>query len=633
MMYPATIKPLLSSLAFAAVAFVLASSWHGSRSQTNQIKATRNTTEPPVPARGKLGQDLFLAIDHRDTSAVKALIEKGADPNSLNGLEFRPLYIAVASHQPDVVDALLKAGAKPDAQSLYGTPLTFAALTGNDAAVDKLLNLGANPNFLRADGNSVLMMGAYTGNPLVISKLLEHKANIDSRNYAKATALSYACREGNAAAAKLLLDAGADVDPSDCLSQTPLMLAAQTGRADLVPMLLAHGASVNARDASGETPLILAAKYGDFPDVVRSLLNAGADKDVKDAEGKTAAYYAAARENRRTSALLGTPAEAPATPPTPRQSIGKSLEALESSMKAFNQNASCISCHQEGLGRMATGAAHDHGYMLDATLTKVQNERVGGALQAMEPLHKQALKNSEVMKQVPLIEINEVNTTDTWLLAGMAAQKTPESSAAAAMAEVLARQQSPAGYWSFSLPRAPMQSSYFTYTALSVRSLKAYGPKDSAKETAERIRKARAWLATAAPKSSDDMAFKLLGLHWAGGTVADQAKAAALILKAQNPDGGWSQLPGMPSDAYATGECLTALRESARLPATSKQYKEGMNYLLRNQDADGSWFVNKRAFPANNYFDAGFPHGEAQFASFNGTCWAMMALLDGLPNK
>jgi hypothetical protein len=43
--------------------------------------------------------------------------------------------------------------------------------------------------------------------------------------------------------------------------------------------------------------------------------------------------------------------------------------------------------------------------------------------------------------------------------------------------------------------------------------------------------------------------------------------------------------------------------------------------------------VNKRAFPANNYFDAGFPHGESQYASFNGTCWATMALLETTAKK
>jgi hypothetical protein len=44
------------------------------------------------------------------------------------------------------------------------------------------------------------------------------------------------------------------------------------------------------------------------------------------------------------------------------------------------------------------------------------------------------------------------------------------------------------------------------------------------------------------------------------------------------------------------------------------------------QDEDGSWYVNKRAIPANNYLDVGFPHGESQYILYTATCWAVMAL-------
>jgi hypothetical protein len=52
-----------------------------------------------------------------------------------------------------------------------------------------------------------------------------------------------------------------------------------------------------------------------------------------------------------------------------------------------------------------------------------------------------------------------------------------------------------------------------------------------------------------------------------------------------------------------------------------------VNYLLDTQQEDGSWFVNKRAIPANNYFETGFPHGESQFISYGATCWSTMALM------
>ena len=59
-------------------------------------QSTRQSTDPPLPPQGKLGEDLFLAIDHRDLSEIKSLLSRGADPNARNGLEFTPLYIAAA---------------------------------------------------------------------------------------------------------------------------------------------------------------------------------------------------------------------------------------------------------------------------------------------------------------------------------------------------------------------------------------------------------------------------------------------------------------------------------------------------------------------------------------------------------
>src|SRR5690349_14401517 len=111
-----------------------------------RLGQTRKTTDPPVASHGKLGQDLFFAIGRRDLAGVQALIKKGADPNSRNGLEFTPLYMAAASHQQDVMTALIDAGAKPDAASAYGTALLFAAATANKEGADILFSKGVNVN-------------------------------------------------------------------------------------------------------------------------------------------------------------------------------------------------------------------------------------------------------------------------------------------------------------------------------------------------------------------------------------------------------------------------------------------------------------------------------------------------------
>src|SRR5437016_9407840 len=110
----------------------------------------RSSTEAPVPSRGKLGQDLFLAVAHRDLAGVKALLKRGADPNARNGLEFAPLYIAAASGQPEVMAALLQAGAKLQASSPYGTALSVAAEAGSVPSLKLLHARCANAEVLRA---------------------------------------------------------------------------------------------------------------------------------------------------------------------------------------------------------------------------------------------------------------------------------------------------------------------------------------------------------------------------------------------------------------------------------------------------------------------------------------------------
>ena len=45
------------------------------------------------------------------------------------------------------------------------------------------------------------------------------------------------------------------------------------------------------------------------------------------------------------------------------------------------------------------------------------------------------------------------------------------------------------------------------------------------------------------------------------------------------------------ADAYATGEALYALHVSGDVPTNDPVYQKGVQWLLRNQLADGSWFA------------------------------------------
>jgi ankyrin repeat protein len=593
----------------------------------------RTTTEPPVPAPGKLGQDLFIAVNRGDLTSVRSLLQRGADPNARNGLQFTPLFIAAASGQTEVIEALLQAGAKRDAPSPYGTALTFAALSGSVPSLKLLLARGADINPFRADGITVLMMVSRIGDAEIVRELLRRKADVNAKDSDGATALIFAAREGQEEAGRVLLGSGAAVDAADSHGWTPLMYAAVNGHAGFVQLLLEKGANVNARDKKGRTPLLLAATYADHPEVLRALLKAGADPRATDARNRTAEALATKRGHTQCAALLREHGGASTVTATrepqrsPRQAVQASLKLIERSITEFTQRTSCVSCHHEGLSRVATGVARQHGFSIDPAVTRAQLERINGMVNGTRPLHQQALNDPNTMKQVPLIEIAEVATTYTSILAGMAAHQQPANEGTAAMAMVMARQQSPNGAWEFTLKRVPMQSSFFTTTALAVQALRTYGPRTHATEVADRIRRAKGWLLTAPTETSEDRTFRLLGLKWAGASREEKQKAIEDLRAEQRADGGWPQTPHLQSDAYATGQALYALHLAGGLLVTDPLYQRGVQFLLRTQDADGSWFVNKRAIPANIYLDAAFPHGQSQYSSFNATCWATMALL------
>jgi len=120
-------------------------------------------------------------------------------------------------------------------------------------------------------------------------------------------------------------------------------------------------------------------------------------------------------------------------------------------------------------------------------------------------------------------------------------------------------------------------------------------------------------------------------LGWAGRDKDAIAKTQRDLLALQRADGGWADLPTMSSNAYATGKALVAL-QTAGLPASDPAYRRGMDYLLKNQMADGSWLVRTRALAFQPFFETGFPHGVDQSISAAGSSWATMALLLGAPS-
>src|SRR5262249_19518920 len=160
---------------------------------------------------------------------------------------------------------------------------------------------------------------------------------------------------------------------------------------------------------------------------------------------------------------------------------------------------------------------------------------------------QKAVEVPEMAKFIPSAEIGDLTPGAAFPLAGVAAHGKAADPALSAIAIILGRQQFPDGHWQFGFPRAPIQESYFTMTALAVRALQTYAPKERADEVADRIRRAQAWLIGTPAQSTEDRAFRLLGLKWTGAPAKEREKAIAELLDNQRSDGGWNEQPSLRS--------------------------------------------------------------------------------------
>jgi Squalene-hopene cyclase C-terminal domain len=262
------------------------------------------------------------------------------------------------------------------------------------------------------------------------------------------------------------------------------------------------------------------------------------------------------------------------------------------------------------LPQMALAVARTRGIGVDETAARQQ---VDVTVKVLKSVHKTAVENRDRIPDPPL--------SVSYALIGLAAEHYQADEITSAMTQVIAAWQSDEGAF-HPLPaiRPPLEASSFAGTALSLRALQLYGTSQD-----DRIARASNWLRTATPRTTEDRAMQLLGLSWAKAPADAIRTSAEALLAEQRPDGGWAQLPGLETDAYATGQALVAL-ETAGRAVSGAEYQRGVAFLLRTQFADGSWLVRTRTFPVQPYRESGFPHGKDQWISAAGTSWATMAL-------
>jgi ankyrin repeat protein len=594
-----------------------------------------------VNARDETGATpLMQAALNADAALVKFLLGKGADVNLRNRAGATALLWAL--HDPHKVKLLVDHGA--DVRVTVGaarqTAVVLAALIPGSLPTLRLLLKKGAPLQPTRSNFTPLMAACLSGDLDVVRFLVDRGADVKARNRLGFTALHGAALSGDAVMVGLLLDRGADPnakvvlsEPADDIS-TPLLTVAHRGDATVVQRLLERGADVNVQGGQFARSALLCAATTGSDETVRLLLARGAKVDGQDWAGRNPLQWARTRGPTAIVKRLqaaGAPEGPDARPPAKarpghqalgagsvRRALARSLPLLQRSGQVFTRKRGCVSCHHQSLVAMAVGLARRHGVAVDETIATRERDNVLRILG----------KNSEIILQ-------GMGVTDppvpAYTLVALAAEGQEPNRTTDALVHYLVLQQRKEGHWHTPVNRPPHDASDFTFTALSVRGLALYAPRGRRREVERVIARARCWLQDTPSPETEDKAFRLLGLRWAGAGREPTAAAAARLLREQRKDGGWAQLATLPSDAYATGQVLFALHQAGRVRASHPAYRRGVEFLLRTQRVDGSWFVATRSFPFQPYFPTGFPHGRSQFISAAATAWATMALTLTMP--
>ncbi|KAL4910729.1 ankyrin repeat-containing domain protein [Aspergillus multicolor] len=189
----------------------------------------------------------------------------GRSPLSSSESLLTPLQLAVESWRDDTAVFLLESGANPE--SIYLELLVEVAEL-LPKTFTMFFDRGLFPRCEDKDRGAVwaLQQMSHCGSVNLARMLLERTdleidiSSVPTSHYNDASALGIAAFHGHSELVQLLLEHGATVDTRDNFNEMPLLgyLAAETERirdVQVVKLLVEAGADVNAADSSGRTAL------------------------------------------------------------------------------------------------------------------------------------------------------------------------------------------------------------------------------------------------------------------------------------------------------------------------------------------------------------------------------------------
>ncbi len=284
------------------------------------------------------GTGLIRAAERGHHDIVGRLVQTPIKVNHINNLGWTALHEAIilgngSQRYVDTVRVLVAAGADVTIPSqLDGVlPLQHATASGYRDIV-RTLEVAMSEdsqNASQQDADAQLLRAASAGDADDVAAALRAGADIEARDERRRTALLIAATEDHVDVARLLVDLGANPDALDDRHDTPWLVTGVTGSVAMLETLLPANPDLTIRNRYGGISVIPASERGHvayvrrvvqtdidvnhvndlgwtalleavilgdgsepYQQIVRILLDAGADPSIADNDGVTALQHA-----------------------------------------------------------------------------------------------------------------------------------------------------------------------------------------------------------------------------------------------------------------------------------------------------------------------------------------------------
>src|SRR4051812_2549837 len=253
-----------------------------------------------------------------------------------------------------------------------------------------------------------------------------------------------------------------------------------------------------------------------------------------------------------------------------RDAATRGVAAITAAQKVWaNSKQVCASCHHQFQPAHAFKAAREHGIPVDDTIARADAAT--------------AFSYADLDRAIQYTHVIEPAVDDAQRLVAADAAGVKPNLAAAVYVRLLISRQNADGTWDSYHQRPPSSYSRITFAALGLRAIDRFHHPSQAAAASDSVTRARRYLETQTPASTEERVYQLIGLGWARAPRSQRVALARELQREQQPDGGWRPIRGRASDVYSTAQSLVALHRAGEVPIGNAAWQRGIAFLLKAQ--------------------------------------------------